>query len=775
VPRNVLIATSHIDIANSLRLGLEVSNRYNPQIAQSGSEAISRVKQDEYDLIILDSDMTEDLLAAAWRNICNNDSGPKLVVIGRGGVQQNPAVLDQLKPAYFFHYPVYLPEFLDYLDDLLTMKPTTPSFSSDNRQPISTPTLPWLGNFDTASNHLLDQFFATSADAALIYLSGVVCALAGSMEKAAAFQVAEVLLSRWDEENPADLARFITVGEQKQEYFLYATILSGSSVLCCLYAPDISLSQSRAHTHELRRNLLANSPSLPSESLDMESLSEEIPDLEADLFESLYSVSAAEKTAGQPITEPETLLADLLFDAEFQTTSVTEVEDAIPELEEEIEPLTLAELFKNSPSDETEEDMPYLDMDLKSLLEHMPSPIPDQPEQTALDSSLPDNFDDIGLVFPWEREQPDFSEPEHATMEEPEAVGLQDMPAPANEPASESPVMEWDDSEELGEDESVFAQILAQSEFDDDLQVEWRPPLEEEELQPAPLIEALEDGPEEALFFDEDDFSAFDTDNSFWEEETQPIRVNPPQPKIDLHAIEQPIPAEIPPARNTSPLRRLQRVLEDKNGMEDTQPIRVRPSEPAAKLDEELADIPFPWEVESTSLEPVFENEDTSIMETDASMQATPPFDLSSFREENDDVILYDDEDALFTIVLTPQNERHIINGLLAENMRNWISEVCVVHQWELRSISVQPAYVLMTILAQPTMTSAFVINTLRNHTSRRLFNSHPNVKKELRSNDFWAASHLVFDGDHQVQFDELLEFVEKAQRDQKNWFDTPN
>jgi len=70
-------------------------------------------------------------------------------------------------------------------------------------------------------------------------------------------------------------------------------------------------------------------------------------------------------------------------------------------------------------------------------------------------------------------------------------------------------------------------------------------------------------------------------------------------------------------------------------------------------------------------------------------------------------------------------------------------------------------------------MTSAFVINTLRTHTTRRLFNNHPNVKKELRSDDFWAPSHLVYNGEHSIEFVELMEFVDKAQHDQNNWFDS--
>ncbi len=93
-------------------------------------------------------------------------------------------MLENLHPACFFHYPVYLPEFLDYLDDLLIMKPTSPQFSTESTQPLPGASLPWLGNYEAASSHLQQQFFATSADAALIYLSALYAPWLAAWKKA---------------------------------------------------------------------------------------------------------------------------------------------------------------------------------------------------------------------------------------------------------------------------------------------------------------------------------------------------------------------------------------------------------------------------------------------------------------------------------------------------------------------------------------------------------------------------------------------------------------
>lgn len=705
MPRNVLIATHHADIANSLRLGLEVSDRYQPQIAQSGCEAVARLKADEIDLVILDGDMTEELLTAAWNHLFTENGGPRLVVVGRGGLK-TPDVLENLHPACFFHYPVYLPEFLDYLDDLLIMKPTLPQFSTESTQPLPGASLPWLGNYEAASSHLQQQFFATSADAALIYLSGVICALAGSLEKSAALQVAEILLAHWDETNPSDLARYITIGEDRQEYFLYAALLSGGSVLCCLFAPDLSLSQCRAHTHQLRRGLLETSPALP----------EEPPSREEALPDSNFFSSVPEEPADSP-QSPAPLELDDLFRMEG---------------EEEAGPLTLSELFQSAPAQETAEATPEngVEIDLKSLLEEMPSPDPDQPVET-----VPDTWEEIGLVFPWE------------SKAESEPPGAQES-APVEAHSVEPPAVEV----EISEEESVFAQLLAQAEVNITGDEEWVPPLEDELDEP--VSEAAP--PQDDMLA-----PAVEAENAFWRQDTQPVRVSSPAQQEELPTGE----SDQPAAPEVSPLQRLRRVVADQDGLEDTRPVRVRQAEEQPTAETVLH---FPWEAEPPSAAVPAQ---APFLPQDE--QSAPAFDLNSFQEENDDLILYEDDDALFTIVLAPQNERHTLTGQLDEKMREWFEEVCEAHQWELRSISVQPSYVLMTILAQPTMTSAFVINTLRAHTTRRLFNNHPNVKKELRSDDFWAPSHLVYNGEHSIEFVELMEFVDKAQHDQNNWFDS--
>ena len=825
MPRNVLIATSHVDIANSLRLGLEVSDHYKPQIAKSGLEAVSRVQEGEYDLIILDSEMTEDLLVAAWRNVCQSDCGPKLVVIGRGK-QQNPEVLDQLQPANFFHYPVYLPEFLDYLDDLLTMKPTSPSFSFENRQPISTPTLPWLGSYEVASHHLQEQFFATSADAALIYLSGVVCALAGSLDKVSAFQIAELLLAHWDEENPADLARFVTIGDEKQEYFLYATLLNGSSVLCCLFAPDVSLSQSRAHTHELRRNLLSNQPvlpDLPPASIQSEEI---IPDLEPEGAGPFVDEFPASFTSQEEVALPDTAVSTP--EPEPASDKAVTLDQTFPsELdhseEEEIEPLTLAELFESSQPD-LDQTESLAAVDLSAMLEEMPSPDPEPDYAEATDEGQPESFDDIGLVFPWEVESqsPQSSaaeSPNNPPSAEPEPFATF---APEEEFLPEPALLNIEEPSFNEDEEEIFAEILAQAEEND-----FVPPLEEEEqeeeekafssLEPETWVseqtipsfdqnEWTTEEPESSFESEEreagmdfepqglfaellaqqsatpetDDFFTLEEEqkDQFWRQDTQPVRVKSASIQAEAEFVGEPSPeiAAFSQAA-TSPLKRLQRVLEDQNGLEDTQPIRIKPQSNEPEIAEDQLDLHFPWEVEPTLPEETEDKLEADIPSPfpmlDFSEPEVPPFDLSEFRDENDDLALYEEDDALFTVVLTPQNERHTLEGRLAENMEEWIKEVCEAHQWELRAISVHPSYVQMTILAQPTMTSAFVINTLRNHTSRRMFNNHPNVKKELRSDDFWAASHLVYQGDQLIEFGELIEFVEKAQKDQNNWFDT--
>ena len=97
-----------------------------------------------------------------------------------------------------------------------------------------------------------------------------------------------------------------------------------------------------------------------------------------------------------------------------------------------------------------------------------------------------------------------------------------------------------------------------------------------------------------------------------------------------------------------------------------------------------------------------------------------------------------------YACLLIPRFSTHYLIGDLADNLHNWMGQICLSFSWRLDFISVQPDYLQWIIRVPPATSPARIVSIVRHQTSKDIFENFPRFKKENRSTDFWAHGYLV-------------------------------
>jgi len=97
-----------------------------------------------------------------------------------------------------------------------------------------------------------------------------------------------------------------------------------------------------------------------------------------------------------------------------------------------------------------------------------------------------------------------------------------------------------------------------------------------------------------------------------------------------------------------------------------------------------------------------------------------------------------------YACLLIPRFSTHYLIGDLADNLYDWMKQICVSFGWRLDYLSVQPNYLQWILRVLPTTSPAYFMSVTRRQTSQEILENFPRVKKENRSKDFWAPGYLV-------------------------------
>jgi REP element-mobilizing transposase RayT len=100
-----------------------------------------------------------------------------------------------------------------------------------------------------------------------------------------------------------------------------------------------------------------------------------------------------------------------------------------------------------------------------------------------------------------------------------------------------------------------------------------------------------------------------------------------------------------------------------------------------------------------------------------------------------------------YACLLVPRFSAHYITGDLADQMGDWIPNICIAFGWRLEYISVRPEYLQWVVNVQPNTSPGYLMRIMRQQTSEKIFSEFPRMKKENPSGDFWAPGYLIMGG----------------------------
>jgi CheY-like chemotaxis protein/REP element-mobilizing transposase RayT len=119
-----------------------------------------------------------------------------------------------------------------------------------------------------------------------------------------------------------------------------------------------------------------------------------------------------------------------------------------------------------------------------------------------------------------------------------------------------------------------------------------------------------------------------------------------------------------------------------------------------------------------------------------------------------------------FTAVLVPRIPEHRLEGEFARKLVGWVDSFCVAWDWRADEIDVQPQYLAITVSLIPESAPAHAVEQLRDDLSRRIFERHPDLLRNLPSGRFWARAYLLSAGrpPDRGEIRRFLDYTRRAQ-----------
>ena len=103
--------------------------------------------------------------------------------------------------------------------------------------------------------------------------------------------------------------------------------------------------------------------------------------------------------------------------------------------------------------------------------------------------------------------------------------------------------------------------------------------------------------------------------------------------------------------------------------------------------------------------------------------------------------------DLSYACLLIPRFSSHQLMGDIAESLREWMLQICLSFAWRLDNMLIRPEYMQWVLYVPAATPPSRCIRTIREQTSRQIFEDFPDIRRENLSQDFWAPGYLVLVG----------------------------
>jgi REP element-mobilizing transposase RayT/CheY-like chemotaxis protein len=100
-----------------------------------------------------------------------------------------------------------------------------------------------------------------------------------------------------------------------------------------------------------------------------------------------------------------------------------------------------------------------------------------------------------------------------------------------------------------------------------------------------------------------------------------------------------------------------------------------------------------------------------------------------------------------YACLLVPRFSSHYLTGDMADQLSEWLPQICIAFGWRLEYLAVRPEYVQWVLNVPPATSPGYLMRIIRQQTSEKIFAEFPKLKKENPSGDFWAPGYLIMGG----------------------------
>ncbi len=219
-----------------------------------------------------------------------------------------------------------------------------------------------------------------------------------------------------------------------------------------------------------------------------------------------------------------------------------------------------------------------------------------------------------------------------------------------------------------------------------------------------------------------------------------------PQPAREISEEAQPPLAAPPPEPDTEP---------DAAGVEtEPEKVEAQPEAPQEPAPNPIIDnIVFPWDMESNSAS------------YDSVSNAGADNPGGNGNDNLTDRANSTLSDQAFSCVLVPAQPEFQLTGDASKHLERWMPELCTSFGWQMTNLTIQPEYMLWSIMVPPTVPTGSLVNRIREYTSQKMVEAIPQLGKSHSPANFWAPTSLTVRGEHAPSQQAIDDLIQQAHR----------
>lgn len=777
--RAILAVSPNLQFLEQIRSHLEEGGRYRVKGVTTGGDALTLVRNSNFDLAILDAESSDVPFVPFTRDLVEIQPGLKLLVFPP---QNNPhhLALTGLVANGFLKKPFFTPEVSRALTDVF--KEVVPEVI---REPESTDELAdlWINRPEEGISRVEQLLGSTTAKTGLLIAQGRVIAASGAAEDSVIRKVLSLLDEHPVDAKSLDLMRFINPETGDEKILMYASQLISGVILVLFYPSTTSILLARQEVFQVKQEFKEVYPTTGQLRQDLAGIEEE---------------KTTARTRGEEIPTPE---EPLIADQPAQETAFSQVEEIDSEEPDTV--LSEAEL-KN----------------LDAMLAEMPSPDPVKDEPVPAEEmnladwlplgndnpvSLSDNEIESSLALEENNFREDVSEQLSGDVEElhpPLPPDYLNEFAPINwqpvETTEEIPVESAEGfAPEVSPEESFEEKIPTTTAEQPEATISFPWENEQDIIEnPDDLVETIGTTGQEVLEpgFTDSEFPA-DTrieevapdasagEQSYaesfntWLDQLKESENPPPADQIVAGPFESealpPLPTEW---QSEEELIETASEVDGIPGVEDTlfteemlEPAAESEKEPVIRAVEDFGsftdhiyvdtptdatvpEIPLA-SLEGTEFPPPLPMEHFSSHST--TEPGTTPLGIRNFRFQ-------------YTCVLVPRVAAQFLTRDLNERLSFLLPQLHLEYGWHLTGIAIRPQYITWSISVPIETSPIKVIQEIRRRTSAHLFSNFPELNPGNAIHDFWAPGFLALSGSSRPSSGMIYDFIAQIRKNQK-------